>query len=153
VTSTLGLVDVTDGTYADPSATRPVLLATLDAPLLAEASRMAVEAAVEAGQPLLIVNAVETTLSRLDLTFGYVATPAVEESLNEPALLARALGVRTRRFCLRSPRPVDALLEFASDREVGLLALGPDPEAMRRRRYRRCVGKIREQAPCLVWVA
>jgi nucleotide-binding universal stress UspA family protein len=132
-----------------------VLLATLDAPLLPEASEMAIDAAVESGQPLLVVNAVETALTRWTLTFGhdYIAPPGVEESLSAPAQLASSLGVRVERLRLRSPRPVDALLELSSERDVGLLVLGADPNSMRKRRYRRCVRKIVERSPCLVWVA
>jgi nucleotide-binding universal stress UspA family protein len=137
------------------SGARPVLLATVDAPLLAEASTTAVDAAVESGQPLLVVNAVETALTRSTLTFGhqYIAPPGVEESLSAPALLASSLGVRVERIRLRSPRPIEALLELAAERDVGLLVLGPDPKSMRRWRYRRTVKKMVERAPCLVWVA
>jgi nucleotide-binding universal stress UspA family protein len=137
------------------SPARPVLLATLDAPLLAEASQVAVDAAVESGQPLLVVNAVETALTRWTLTFGhdYIAPPGVEESLSAPALLAHSLGVRVERIRLRSPRPIEALIELTSERDVGLLVLGPDPKSMRMRRYRRFVKKIVDRSPCLVWVA
>jgi nucleotide-binding universal stress UspA family protein len=152
VTKTLDRVGTGVRRDAAPSAARPVLLATLDAPLLEEAARIAVDAAVESGQPLLVVNAVESTLTRCDLTFLYVAPPDVEESLNTPAALAKNLGAYVERICLRSPRPVEALLELASEREVGLLVLGPDPDSMRRGRYRRCVRKVRDRSPCLVWV-
>ena len=143
------------GLDARSSAGRPVLLATLDAPLLAEASEMAVETALESGQPLLVVNAVETALTRWTLTFGhdYIAPPGVEESLSAPAELANGLGVQVERIRLRSPRPVDALLELAAERGVGLFVLGADPNSMRRRRYRRSAKKIVERSPCLVWVA
>ena len=40
--------------------TRPVVVATLEAPLVDEAARLAVDSAVETGQPLLVVNAVES---------------------------------------------------------------------------------------------
>jgi nucleotide-binding universal stress UspA family protein len=155
VTRTLSEAGVGVREQTGASASRPVLLATLDAPLLAEASRMAVDAAVESGQPLLVVNAVETTLTRCALTFGYdyITPPAVEESLRAPALLAHSLGVRVERVRLRSPRPVDALLDFASEREVGLLVLGADPQSMRGRRYHKSVRKVLERSPCLVWVA
>jgi nucleotide-binding universal stress UspA family protein len=148
----MNITGIDSRAHARASSARPVLLATLDAPLLAEASRMAVDAAVESAQPLLVVNAVETTLTRCDLTFGYVAPPSIEESLSAPAVLARSLGVHVERICLRSPRPVEALLELTGEREVGLLVLGPDPQSMRRRRHRRCVRKVLEHSPCLVWV-
>ena len=133
---------------------RPVLLATLGVPLAQEATVFAVDAAVESGQPLLVVNAVETSLTRCNLTFGtlYITPPPIEESLSAPAALAHSLGVRVERICLNSPRPVDALVDLTAEREVGLLVLGADPCSMRRWRYRRCVRKVLERAPCLVWV-
>jgi nucleotide-binding universal stress UspA family protein len=143
------------GLDASHSPARPVLLATLDTPLLAQASEMAVEAALESVQPLLVVNAVETALTRWTLTFGhhYIAPPGVEESLRAPAELANSLGVHVERIRLRSPRPVDALLELVAERGVGLLVFGADPNSMRARRYRRSVKKVVERSPCLVWVS
>jgi len=143
---------VEDTAHAAPG--RPVLLATLEAPILEEASRTAVDAAVESGQPLLVVNAVETALTRTMLTFGdtYIPPPAVEESLTAPAELAHSLGVQVERIRLRSPRPVEALIELATEREVGLLVLGADPAAMRKGRYRRSVRKVLDRLSCLVWV-
>ncbi len=134
---------------------RPVLLATLEAPLVEDAARLGVDSAVEAGQPLLVVNAVETMLAPCGLTLGYdyITPPDVEESLRAPAELAHGLGVQVERFCLRSTRPVDALLSFAVERGAGLLVLGPDPSRMSARRYRRAVRKVRDDSPCLVWLA
>lgn len=139
---------------AATSRARPVLLATLETPLLHEASRIAVDAAVESGQPLLVVNAVVAQPTRCTLALGWdhITPPAVEESLNEPAALARSVGVRVERICLRSPHPVDALVELAAEREVGLLVLGADPDAMRKRRYRRSMRKLVERCSCLVWL-
>jgi nucleotide-binding universal stress UspA family protein len=132
-----------------------VLLATLDAPLVEKAARFGVDAAVESGQPLLVVNAVETTLYPCCMVLGYdyIAPPDVEQSLRAPAQLAHDLGVRVERICLRSTRPVDALLDFAAERATGLLVLGPDRSRMPDRRYRRAVRKVREASPCLVWLA
>ena len=134
---------------------RPVLVATLEAPLVTEAAQLGVDSAVEAGQPLLVVNAVETMLAPCSMVLGYdyIAPPDVEESLRAPAELAHSLGVQVERFCLRSTRPVEALLSFASERGAGLLVLGPDPTRISGRRYRRAVRKVRDGAPCLVWVA
>ena len=112
-------------------APRPVLLATLDAPLLEEAARFGVDSAVESGQPLIVVNAVETTLApcSLGLGYDYIATPEIESSLRAPADLAHGLGVRVERICVRSTRPVDALIDLAGERGTGLLVLGADPLA------------------------
>ena len=140
---------------ASGTRARPVLLATLEAPLVDEAARLGVDSAVESGQPLLIVNAVETILAPCGLVLGYdyITPPDVEESLRAPAELAHSLGVRVERFCLRSTRPVDALLSFAVERGTGLLVLGPDRSRMSARRYRRAVRKVRDGSPCLVWLA
>ena len=147
-------------TGAEPAAVgrgsvRPVIVATLEAPLTDEAARIGVDSAVEACQPLLVVNAVESLLAPCGLVLGYdyVAPPDVEESLRTPATLAHNLGVRVERFCLRSPRPVDALLDFVVERGCGLLVVGPDRRRIGRWRYRRAARKIRDGAPCLVWLA
>ena len=115
---------------------------------------MAVDSAVESGQALLVVNSVEVALTRCSLTFGhgYIAAPAIEESLNVSSALAQSLGVQVERICLHSPRPVDALLELTEERHAGLLVVGADPSAMRKRRYRRSVRKLIERSSCLVWV-
>jgi nucleotide-binding universal stress UspA family protein len=133
---------------------RPVVGATLEAPLTTEAARVGVDSAVETGQPLLVVNAVESLLAPCGLVLGYdhVAPPDVEESLRTPAALAQSLGVHVERFCLRSPRPVDALLDFVVERGCGLLVVGPERGRIGRWRYRRAARKIREGAPCLVWL-
>jgi hypothetical protein len=122
---------------------RPVIVATLEAPL------------VEAGQPLLVVNAVETLLGPCGRALGYeyVAPPDVEESLRAPAALAHGLGVEVERFCIRSTNPVGALVEFVGERAAGLLVLGPDRARISARRYRKAARKVCEEAPCLVWVA
>lgn len=136
------------------SAPRPVLLATLDAPLLEEAARFGVDSAVESGQPLLVVNAVETALGPCSRVLGYdyIATPEIEASLRAPADLANALGIRVERICLRSTQPVEALVDFAGEQVSGVLVLGADPSRMRARRYRRAVRKIRERSACLLWL-
>jgi nucleotide-binding universal stress UspA family protein len=138
---------------APPSASRPVVLATIEAPLTAEASAFAVDAAVESGQPLIVVNAVESSLQPCALVLGYdtIVPPDVEESLRAPAELARSLGVTVERLRLRSPRPVDALLELVSERRPGLLVLGPEPARMRSRALRKATRRIRNEAGCLVW--
>ncbi|MDQ3381823.1 MAG: hypothetical protein M3546_16160 [Actinomycetota bacterium] len=136
------------------AAPRPVLLATLDAPLLAEAARFGVDSAVESGQPLIVVNAVETTLGPCSRVLGYdyIATPEIESSLRAPADLAHGLGVRVERICVRSTQPVEALIDFAGERGTGLFVLGADPSRIRARRYRRAVRKIRERSACLLWL-
>ena len=50
-----GVVDARHAT----SASRPVMLVTFDVPVRADAAELAVDAAVESGQELLLVNLVE----------------------------------------------------------------------------------------------
>lgn len=141
----------------DPGAagrTRPVVLATLGVAFVSEAVELAVDAAVETGRPLLVVNAVELPPLAMSVNMGYERLedpPELEASLRTPADLAASLGVAVERLRVRSLRPVPALLELVVSREAGLLVFGPDPGQLRRRRFRRAVRAVREQAPCLVW--
>jgi Universal stress protein family len=134
---------------------RPVLLATLEVPFDAAACELAVDAAVEAGQPLLVVVLAELLPLPLSTMLGYdqVVSPEDEAAFVAPAALAASLGVAVERLRVRSPRPVDALLELASERRPGLLVFGPDRELVPRRRYRKAARALSERAPCLVWIA
>jgi hypothetical protein len=137
-------------------AGRPVLLATLGVPFEPAACTLAVDAAVEAGQPLIVANVVELPPLAMSVRLGYDQlddAEALVESLVAPARLAASLGVAVERLRVRSPRPVDGLLALVAEREPGLLVFGPDQSLISRRRYRRAVGALRERAPCLVWVA
>jgi hypothetical protein len=130
-----------------------VLLATLDVPLDPAAAAVGVDAAVEAAEPLIVVNVVASALLPCSTVLGYEYIPRaeVEESLRAPAELARSLGAEVERVRLSSPHPVDALVAFAAERGSGLLVFGPDPTRLRRRRYRRVLRAIERSAPCLVW--
>lgn len=136
-------------------AGRPVLLATFDVPVAAEAADLAVDAAVEAGQPLLVVNVVELPMRPMTSSWGteVVVTDEVDNSLRAPAELARSLGVQVERIRLVSPRPVAALLELVAERGPGLLVVGPDRRRIGRRRLVKTERKIRNAAPCLVWTS
>ena len=80
------------------------------------------------------------------------ATPLARyASLNNFVELARSLGVHVERLRVRTPRPVEALLELVTELRPGLLVFGPDRSAMRRRRSRRSVRAVRERVTCLVW--
>jgi nucleotide-binding universal stress UspA family protein len=134
---------------------RPVLLATLGVPFDPAASEFAVDAAVETGQPLLVVNAVELPPLTMSVRMGYDQLPepdADAEALRAPAQLAHALGVPVERLRVKSPRPVAALLEVVAERSPGLLVFGPDRSRMRGRRYRKAVRAVRDAAHCLVWL-
>jgi nucleotide-binding universal stress UspA family protein len=135
---------------------RPILLATLGVPFDPDASAFAVDAAVEAGQPLIVANVVELPPLTMSIRLGYDQLPeraADEEAFKAPAALAQSLGVQVERLRVRSPRPVEALLELAAERRPAVLVFGPDRERLKARIYRKASKAIRERAACLVWLA
>ena len=136
------------------SASRPVMLVTFDVPFEPEAAELAVDAAVESGQRLIVVNVAEIALGPISLAmkYEYVGTQEVEDALRAPAELAHSLAVEVERLRLCSPRPVDALLELVAERAPGLLVVGPDRARLSRRRYAKAAKRIRERAACLVWL-
>ena len=134
---------------------RPVLLATLGVPFDPAASAFAVDAAVEAGSPLVVVNAVELPFLATSVILGYdqlAEDPAIGESIREPVRLAASLGVQVEHLRVKSPRPVAALLEVVAERDPGLVVFGPDRSHLRRRRYAKAAKAVRERASCLVWL-
>ena len=135
------------------SGSRPVMLVTFDVPFESQATELAVDAAVESGQRLIIVNAVEITLGPLPLSMvQYLGPPDVEDALRAPAELAHSLAVDVERLRLCSPRPIEALLELVAERAPGLLVVGPDRKRLKRRTYARLTKRISERAACLVWL-
>lgn len=135
---------------------RPVVLATLDVPFDETAAAFAVDAAVECGQKLIVANVVEIPLGPLCLNMGYGPVEPdddVQASLRAPAQLAHDLGVEVERLRIRSPHPIAALLELVAERKPGLLVFGPDRTQLKPRAFRRVAKRIRERAPCLVWLA
>lgn len=153
--STVGRPRVGERTARSASAARPVLLATLGAPFDPAAAALAVDAAVEAGQALIVANVVELAPLPLSLVLGHDQIESLEDAaaLRAPAELAHSLGVHVERLRVRSPRPVEALLELVAEREPGLLVFGPDRARLGRRRYRRALAAVRERATCLVWTS
>jgi len=136
------------------SDSRPVMLVTFDVPFEPEATELAIDAAVESGQRLIIVNAAEVPLGPISLAmkYEYVGTQEVEDALQAPAALAVSLAVEVERLRLCSPRPVEALLELVAERAPGLLVVGPDRSRVKRRTYDRLAKRIRARAACLVWL-
>jgi nucleotide-binding universal stress UspA family protein len=135
---------------------RPILLATLEVPFEEEAAAFAVDSAVECGQKLIVANVVEVPLGPLCLFTGYGALEPSEADaarLRAPAELAHGLGVRVERLRVRSPHPVDALLELVAELRPGLLVFGPDRSKIKPRLFRRVAKKIRARVSCLVWLA
>jgi len=131
------------------------MLATMDAPFDPDAAELAVDSALESGQPLIVVRVVELPPLSLSVILGYdqLDEPADEAGFRAPAELARSLGVSVERLRVRSLRPVEALLEVVAEREPGLLVFGPDRSRLRPRRYRKAARAVRERAACLVWLA
>ena len=131
------------------------MLATFDVPFAPEAAELAVDAAVEAGQVLIVVNVSLVGLMPLSLLmgYGYIETDELTAALRAPAELAASLDVRVELLRVSSPHPADALLELVSERNPGLLVLGPDMTRVSARLYRKAVRRIRERTACLVWLA
>ena len=135
---------------------RPVMLATLEVPFDPAAAAFAVDAAVECGQPLIVANVVEIPLGPMCVILGYGALdPSEAEAarFRAPAELAHSLGVEVERLRVKSPHPLDALLELVAERRPGLLVFGPDRSQLKPRAFRKVAKRIRERAACLVWLS
>jgi nucleotide-binding universal stress UspA family protein len=137
---------------------RPVVLATLSVRVDPSAERMAIDSAIEAGVPLILVNVLRLR--------PYPATLALvgPEGLNLPheedldavrATAARAaeLGVQTELLRVTTRHAVRALLEIVRERNAGLLVFGPDLRLTSRLRFRAAARRLRREAGCLIWVA
>lgn len=146
----------TDVSTGPGASGRPVLLATMGVPLDEEASVFAVDTAVESGERLVVANVTTLEPLRMSIALGYDSlpelTPEVSASLRRSTELARSLGVHVERLRVRSPRPVQALLDLAADVRPGVLVFGPDRGALRERRYRKALRAVRERVTCLLWV-
>jgi len=140
----------------DRSGGRPILLGTLDAPFDHDAVIFAVDSAVELGQRLIIANFVERPPLPLSAMLGYddlPYTPEMADSLDQPARLARSLGVEVTRLRVKSFHPIQAMLEVISEQGAGIFVFGPDRRKIRRLQYWRAVRAIRAKATALVWLA
>ena len=129
------------------------MLVTFDVPVDPRAAELAVDSAVESGQPLCVVNVVDMPMRPMTSSWGMeiVVAEDVDSSLRAPAELAVALGVAVERIRLVSPRPLAALLELVDERLPGLLVVGPDRGRIGKRKLARTEKRIRGAAPCLVW--
>jgi nucleotide-binding universal stress UspA family protein len=140
---------------ADGRRFRPVMLATLAVPFDPDCARVAIQAAMEGGVKLIVVDAVEQPFWPQSLAIRHAE---LEEEVDRAAIRqlveqTAALGLEVEHLRVRSPRPVEALLDLAGEREAGLLVLGPDRSRIRPRLFRRAVRRIRKRASCLLWVA
>ena len=151
----VGDAGIATGLRVRPAGARPVVLATFDVPFAAEAAELAVDAAVEAGQGLVVVNVSLVSLMPMSLLMGYayIETEELTVALRAPAELAASLDVRVELLRVSSPHPADALLELVSERRPGLLVLGPDMTRVSARLYRKAVRRVLERSTCLVWLA
>ncbi len=132
--------------------TRPVVLATLDVPFSDEAIVFAVDSAVEAGQPLVVVNVAQIHPTHWSvLGYGYIEKEDLQRELRKPAELAQTLAVHVERLRVCSPHPIDALLELVAERDPGVLVFGPDRSLMRQRTYERAARRLCARVSCLVW--
>ena len=148
---------VTDA-HAGQTKARPVVLATLQVRVDPSAERMAIDSAIEAGVPLLLVNLIRLPpyATTMILLGPEQTTLPHEEDLDAVRATARRaadLGVKTELLRVRTTRPVQALLEVASERDAGLIVFGPHLGRVGRMRFRRAARRIRRDAGCLVWVA
>ena len=120
------------------------------------AERMAIDSAIEAGVPLLVVNLIPLPLYVRTMTLVGVegTTLPHEEHLDEvraTASRAAALGVEKELLRVRTRHALRALLEVAGERDAGLLVFGPAEP--RRLRFRVTARRLRQAADCLVWIA
>ena len=143
---------------AEPTRARPVVLATLSVRVDPSAERMAIDSALEAGVPLVIVNLLP--LRPFPTTLGLLGPEGMNlpheedlDALRATAERAATLGVKTELLRVTSRRPVKALLEVVRERDAGLLVFGPDLSLTGRLRFRTLARRVRSQADCLVWIA
>ena len=132
----------------------PVVLATLSARVDPEAERLAIESCLDAGVPLLVVNAVTAPACVRTLHLGAI-DPRREDyaAVRATAERAAASGIRVEHLRVRGPRPVRAIVEIAKERAAGLLVLGPKRGRVSRRRFRRAARAVTRNLTCLVWIA
>jgi hypothetical protein len=142
----------------EPTRARPVVLGTLSVRVDPSAERMAIDSALEAGVPLVIVNVLR--LRPFPTTLGLVGPEGMnlphEEDLDAVRATARRaaeLGVQTELLRVTTRHPVKALLEIVTERDAGLLVFGPDLKLTGRIRFRVLARQLRRRAGCLIWVA
>jgi nucleotide-binding universal stress UspA family protein len=143
---------------AEPTGARPVVLATMAAAVHPGAERMAIDSAIEAGVPLLVVNLVPLPLyvTTMVLVGPAATTFPHEEALDAVRATARRaadLGLKTELLRVRTRHAAAALLEVTRERDAGLLVFGPDLGVVGRLRFRATARKVQREADCLVWVA
>jgi Universal stress protein family len=147
----------TPSSVATGGPSRPVVLATLSVRIEANAERMAIESALEAGVPLIIANMLRMPAfaTTMRLAPQYATLPHEEDldAVRATAHRAAAWGIPTELLRIMSPRPLTALIELIQERRPGLVVLGPDVRRTSRWRLRMAARRVRSEADCLVWIA
>jgi hypothetical protein len=143
---------------ASPSKARPVVLATMSVGVDPSAERMAIESALEAGVPLILVNLIPLPfyVTTIVMHGPEATTLPHEEALDAvrgTAARAAKLGIKTELLRVRTRHAIRALMEVVSERDAGLLVFGPDMKRTGRLRFRLAARRVRRDAPCLVWIA
>src|SRR6476646_495350 len=90
-----GRARVASSTWPRSAESRPVLLATFDVPFAKEAMELAVDASVEAGQGLIVVNVSRVALLPMSMAMGYtyIESDDMRAALRGPAELAASFSV------------------------------------------------------------
>jgi nucleotide-binding universal stress UspA family protein len=140
------------------SAAGPVVLGTLSSRVEPDAERLAIESALEAGVPLLVVNVIPVPPYPRALMMGGPAAlqfPHEEDyaAVRRTAERAAALGIRVEHLRVASPRPAKALVQVVNERGAGLVVLGPKRGRVSRWRFRQAAREVRRATSCLVWLA
>jgi nucleotide-binding universal stress UspA family protein len=146
------------GLSAAPTHARPVVLATLSVRVDPSAERMAIDSALEAGVPLVLVNILRfrlypTTLMLVGPEGMNLPHEEDLEAVRATAARAAELGVKTELLRVTTRRPVQALLQIVAERDAGLLVFGPDLKLTSRLRFRLLARRLRRDASCLIWIA
>jgi nucleotide-binding universal stress UspA family protein len=132
---------------------RPVMLLTLNVELEEPAIAFAIDSAAQTGAELYICDAIPLEYRNY---VGHVARQYAEQMnrkhLDAVATRARERGVTTTQLAFHNPRPVKIALEVAKQEQIGLLVFGANRKELGKRFYRKAIKRIREDAPCLVWV-
>jgi nucleotide-binding universal stress UspA family protein len=119
---------------------------------------MAIDSAIEAGVPLVLVNILRfrpypTTLMLVGAEGMNLPHEEDLDAVRATAARAAELGVKTELLRVTTRRPVQALLEIVVERDAGLLVFGPDLKLTSRLRFRSLARRLRREANCLLWVA
>src|SRR5215207_8455108 len=146
------------GVASAPTRARPVVLATLSVRVDPSAERMAIDSALEAGVPLVLVNILRfrpypTTLALVGPEGLNLPHEEDLDAVRATAGRAAELGVQTAMLGVTTTRPVTALLQIVREKNAGLLVFGPDLKLTSRLRFRAAARRLRREAGCLIWVA